>query len=145
MFILSKDITGKDQGKANYANAFIGFGIKRPSGMSSTGIYAKNAKKYNIPVNIEINPTTNTVAFVSVSREGKYVNETFRLALHIITNGGTVIMDPSGTLYAQSHSDWNINGEGAVQDLLKIAIGEPEQTLDGYNYWKICTEQEADE
>ena len=40
-FILSIDKTGKDSGKAAYANAYIGFGV--PHRHSSTGVYLQDA------------------------------------------------------------------------------------------------------
>jgi len=127
-FKLSIDKTGKDQGKANYANAFIGFGVTNRR--SSTGIYLEDAKRAGIPVNEEINPDENTIAFVSVASEGFFVEQTVRLAERIIAAGGAVIMDRSGTGFGQSHSRFNRNGEGRVQDALEKPAG---QTKEGYN------------
>ena len=67
-FILSIDKTGKDRGKAKYANAFIGFGVSRRR--SSTGIYLQDAINAGLPVNDEIIPDSETVVFVSVASEG---------------------------------------------------------------------------
>jgi hypothetical protein len=128
MFILSSDITGKDQGKANHASAYIGFGV--PNRRSSTGRYLEDARRAGIPVNEEIIPDENTVAFVSVAGEGTYNEQTVTLARKVIAAGGRVIMDASGTNFGQSHSQHNRNGEGAVQD----ALGKPAgQTQEGYN------------
>jgi hypothetical protein len=127
-FKLSTDKTGKDQGKANYANAYIGFGVSHRQ--SSTGIYLQDAKRAGIPVNEEIKPDENTIAFVSVASEGIYVNETVALAKKVIAAGGIVIMDRPGTGFGESHSRYNRNGEGRVQD----ALGRPAgQTREGYN------------
>lgn len=127
-FKLSCDKTGKDQGKANYANAYIGFGVTNRK--SSTGIYLEDAKRTGIPVNEEINANETTVAFVSVASEGIYVGQTVALAQKVIQAGGAVIMDRSGTGFGQSHSSFNRNGEGRVQDALGIPAG---QTREGYN------------
>ena len=111
-FYLSIDKTGKDRGKANYANAYIGFGVSHRK--SSTGIYLEDAKRAGIPVNEEINPGENTVAFVSAASEGIFVEQTVELALKVIHAGGAVVMDRSGTGFGQSHSRFNRNGEGRV-------------------------------
>jgi hypothetical protein len=127
-FKLSCDKTGKDQGKANYANAFIGFGVTHRR--SSTGIYLEDAKRAGIPVNGEIVPDENTVTFVSAASEGIFVEQTVTLAQKVIDAGGAVVMDRSGTGFGQSHSRFNRNGEGRVQD----ALGRPTgQTKEGYN------------
>jgi len=127
-FKLSCDKTGKDQGKANYANAYIGFGVAHRR--SSTGIYREDAKRAGIPVNEEISPCENTVAFVSVASEGTYARQTAELAQKVIAAGGAVIMDRSGTGFGQSHSRFNRNGEGRVQNMLGKPSG---QTGEGYN------------
>ena len=130
MFPLSFDITGKDQTKADYANAYIGFGVSNRK--SATGRYLEDAKKAQIPVNENITPNKNTVAFVSVAAEGIHNEKTIALAKKVIEAGGTVIMDSSGVDFGQSHSKHNINGEGAVQ----TALGKPNgQTKEGYNFW----------
>lgn len=127
-FKLSCDKTGKDQGKANYANAYIGFGVAHRR--SSTGIYMEDAKRAGLPVNEEIVPDKNTLAFVSVASEGIFVEQTVTLAQKVIAAGGAVIMDKSGAGFGQSHSRFNRNGEGRVQD----ALGKPAgQTKEGYN------------
>jgi len=127
-FKLSVDKTGKDQGKANYANACIGFGVNTRN--SSTGIYLEDAKKAGIPVNEEIIPDRETVAFVSVASEGIHVEKTIELAKKVIAAGGAVLMDRSGTGFGESHSRFNRNGEGKVQDRL----GKPSaRTKEGYN------------
>ncbi|MDR2913616.1 MAG: hypothetical protein LBV74_02080 [Tannerella sp.] len=129
-FKLSVDKTGKDQGKANCANAYIGFGVTGRK--SSTGIYLEDAGQQGIPVNDEIMPNPDTVAFISVASEGTFVNETVILAKKVIDAGGTVIMDRHGTGFGQSHSRFNRNGEGKVQD----ALGEPDgKTKEGYSVW----------
>jgi len=127
-FKLSLDKTGKDQGKANYANAYIGFGVSHRQ--SSTGIYLEDAKKAGIPVNEAIEPDENTVAFVSVASEGIFVEQTVRLAKKVIDAGAAVVMDRSGNGFGESHSRFNRNGEGKVQD----ALGKPAgKTREGYN------------
>jgi hypothetical protein len=127
-FKLSIDKTGKDQGKANYANAYIGFPVN--TRRSSTGIYLEDACSSGIPVNEEIKPDRDTVAFVSVASEGTYVDQTVRLAKKVIAAGGAVIMDRSGTGFGQSHSRYNRTGEGSVQDRLGRPSG---RTKEGYN------------
>ena len=129
-FILSCDKTGKDRGKAAYANAFIGFGVAHRH--SSTGIYLQDARNAGLPVNDEIIPDIETVAFVSVASEGIHVERTVELARKVISGGGTVIMDAGGTGFGKSHSRYNINGEGKVQDALGTPSG---QTREGYNVW----------
>ena len=129
-FKLSIDKTGKDQGKANYANVYIGFGVSNRK--SSTRIYLEDAKSQGIPVNSEIVPEAKTIAFVSVASEGTFVNKTVELAKKVIDAGGTVIMDKRGTGFGQSHSSFNRNGEGKVQD----ALGEPTgYTIEKYSVW----------
>ena len=129
-FKLSVDKTGKDQGKANYANAYIGFGVTNRR--SSTGIYLEDAKRQGIPVNDEIVSNANTIAFVSVASEGTFVFETAELAQKVIEHGGTVVMDRQGTGFGQSHSRFNRNGEGRVQDILGESDGF---TSEGYTVW----------
>jgi hypothetical protein len=129
-FTLSTDKTGKDQGKAAYANAYIGFGITHRC--SSTEIYLEDARRAGIPVNDEIIPDEHTVAFVSVAGEGIHKERTIDLARRVIAAGGAVIMDASGTQFGQSHSAHNRCGEGAVQDALGTPAG---QTKEGYNVW----------
>jgi len=129
-FKLSVDKTGKDQGKANYANAYIGFGVSNR--MSSTGIYLEDAKRQGIPVNEEIIADETTIAFVSVASEGTFVDKTILLAKKIIEAEGAVVMDRSGTGFGESHSKFNRNGEGKVQD----ALGKPSgKTRGGYNVY----------
>ena len=129
-FILSINKTGKDGGKAAYANAFIGFGVFHRR--SSTGIYLQDAKNAGLPVNYEIVPDSETVAFVSVASEGLHNEKTVELARKVIAGGGAVIMDAGGTGFGKSHSRYNINGEGKVQDALGTPSG---QTKEGYNVW----------
>lgn len=130
MFKLTKDISGKDQGKANYANAYIGFDVDNR--LSATGRYLGDARRAGIPVNENIVPAADTVAFVSVAAEGVHNEKTIALARRVLAAGGTIIMDTSGTAFGQSHSQHNINGEGVVQD----ALGTPTcQTKEGYNVW----------
>jgi hypothetical protein len=48
----------------------------------------------------------------------------------VIDAGGAVVMDRPGSGFGQSHSSFNRNGEGKVQD----ALGEPTgKTKEGYN------------
>jgi hypothetical protein len=130
MLKLSHDISGKDQAKADYANAYIGFGVENRQ--SATGRYLEDARRAGIPVNDEIMPDENTVAFVSAAAEGVHNEKTIALAKKILAAGGTIIMDASGTAFGQSHSPHNINGEGAVQE----AFGTPDgQTKEGFNVW----------
>ena len=129
-FNLSIDKTGKDSGKAAYANAYIGFGVSHRR--SSTGIYLQDARNAGFPVNDEIIPDSETVAFVSVTSEGIHNEKTVELARKVIAGGGTVIMDAGGTGFGKSHSRFNINGEGKVQDALGTPSG---QTKEGYNVW----------
>jgi hypothetical protein len=129
-FNLTIDKTGKDQGKANYANAYIGFGVTNRK--SSTGVYLEDAKRQGIPVNEEIVPDANTTAFVSTASEGTFVNETVALARKVIQAGGTILMDRRGTGFGESHSRFNRNGEGKVQD----ALGTPDGfTPEKYSIW----------
>jgi hypothetical protein len=129
-FKLSIDKTGKDRGKANYANAYIGFGVSNRK--SSTEVYLQDAKSQGIPVNYEIVPDAKTIAFVSVASEGTFVSDTVELAKKVIDSGGTVVMDKRGTGFGQSHSSFNRNGEGKVQD----ALGEPNGfTTEKYTVW----------
>jgi hypothetical protein len=129
--ILSCDKTGKDQGKASYANAYIGFGVSHRR--SSTGVYLQDAKNAGLPVNDEIVPDSSIVAFVSVASEGIHNDKTVELARKVIAGGGTVIMDAGGTGFGKSHSRYNANGEGRVQDALGTPTG---QTKEGYNVWQ---------
>jgi hypothetical protein len=129
-FGLSIDKTGKDQGKANYANAYIGYGV--PNRKSSTDVYLEDAIRQGIPANGDIVPCEKTVAFVSVASEGIHVSRTAELAKRILAAGGTVIMDVRGTGFGQSHSRFNRNGEGKVQDALGIPDGK---TTEGYSVW----------
>ncbi|OAM91675.1 hypothetical protein OH491_24785 [Termitidicoccus mucosus] len=129
-FKLTVDKLGKDQGKANHANAFIGFGV--PHRKSSTGAYKMDALRQGIPVNHDINPSPDTVAFVSLCHEGLFNTETIALAKKVIAAGGTVIMDAQGQHRGQSHSSYNKTGEGKVQD----GLGNPQGiTREGYTIW----------
>jgi hypothetical protein len=129
-FILPCDKTGKDRGKAAYANAFIGFGVsfRRPS----TAIYLQDARNAGLPVNEETVPDSGTVAFVSVASEGVHNAKTVELAQKVIAGGGAVIMDAGGTGFGKSHSRYSINGGEKVQDMLGRPTG---QTREGYNVW----------
>lgn len=127
---LSQDKLGKDQGKANYANAVIALPVKGRK--SSTEGYMNDAEAQGFPVNEFIPMDPGTVAFVSVASEGTRVKETVAIAKRLISAGGTVVMDQSGTGKGQSHSTWNKKGEGAVQEALGIPSGK---TKEGYNYW----------
>ncbi|GHT48306.1 hypothetical protein FACS189440_11550 [Bacteroidia bacterium] len=62
--------------------------------------------------------------------EGIHVEKTVELARKVIAAGGTVIMDANGTGFGQSHSRFNKNGEGKVQDALEIPTG---YTKEGYS------------
>lgn len=129
-FKLPIDKTGKDQGKADLANSFIGYKVSNRN--SSTGQYLDEANRLGIPTNENIIPNKNTVAFVSVTSEGINNEKTIEQAKRVLNAGGTIIMDASGTEFGKSHSNFNKKGEGAVQD----ALGNPSgQTSKGYNYW----------
>jgi hypothetical protein len=138
-FTLSSDKAGKDQGKANYTNAFIGFGVSHRC--SSTGTYLNDAQRQEIPVNEEIEPNEDTVAFVSVTGEGTHNEYTIALARKVTVGGGTVIMDVGGTKFGQSHSKHNRHGEGAMPD----ALGQPTgKTKERYNVWGNLKNYEND-
>lgn len=124
------DKTGKDQGKAAYANAYIGYGVEDRK--SSTGVYLDDARRQGIPSNEEIVPGEGTVAFVSVASEGSHVGKTVGIAQRIIQAGGTIVMDVQGTGFGQSHSRFNRNGEGKAQDALGMPSGK---TREGYSVW----------
>jgi hypothetical protein len=96
---------------------------------SSTGVYLEDARRAGIAVNDEIVPDRNTIAFVSVASEGIHCEQTVMLARRIISSGGTIIMDANGTGFGQSHSRFNRNGEGRVQDALGTPTG---YTKEGY-------------
>jgi hypothetical protein len=127
-FQLSIDKKGKDQGKADLANAFIGYGNKG----TSTYVYSIDAQKNNIPVNNAITLDSNTIAFVSVNGDNKSsqntLNVTVSRAKGVLENGGTIIMDST----FDANRNWNKSGEAIVQK----ALGKPSgQTSKGYNYW----------
>lgn len=127
-FKLSIDKKGKDQGKADLANAFISY----PNTGTSSYQYLQDAKKQGIPVNNEIKANNNTIAFVSVNGNNKATNkqieDTILAAREVIELGGTVIMDST----YDANRSWNKSGEALVQEQL----GEPTgQTSKGYNYW----------
>jgi hypothetical protein len=127
-FKLSIDKKGKDQGKADLANRFIGYGV---SG-TSTYQYQQDAKKAGIPLNYEGVIDESTVAFVSVNGNNKAtknaIYETIENAREILENGGTVVMDST----SDANRSWNQNGEALVQEQLGAPTG---QTFKGYNYW----------
>lgn len=127
-FKLSIDKKGKDQGKANYANAFVSY----PNINTSSYQYMQDAKKQGILINDEIKADENTIAFISVNGNNKATNKqlenTYLIAREIIEAGGTVIMDST----EDANRSWNKSGEAVVQEQL----GEPTgQTKEGYNYW----------
>jgi hypothetical protein len=127
-FKLSIDKKGKDQGKADLANRFIGYGVKG----TSTYQYEQDAIKAGIPINYEGKIDKNTVAFVSVNGNNKAdknaIFETIENAREVLENGGTVIMDST----EDANRSWNKKGEALVQE----GIGKPTgQTSKGYNYW----------
>jgi hypothetical protein len=177
-FTISADKLGKDQGKADLANAFIGHGLQN----TSTDTYSKDAKSAGIPTNEELYDTAdeNTIAFVSVNggdffimmdlnidkyseedqkkilakRKEKItrlenIQKTLDLVNHVLSQGGTVIMDNSGENFdrhplakklgwgykgqgkGQAKSRYN-TGEKTIQDELGAPTG---QTSKGYNYW----------
>ena len=127
-FKLSVDKKGKDQGKANLANHFIGYGAPG----TSTYQYAIDAANSGISVNYEGRISEFTIAFVSVNGNNKAtkeaIYETIENAREILEAGGTVIMDST----EDANRSWNKSGEALVQE----GIGDPYgQTSQGYNYW----------
>jgi hypothetical protein len=127
-FKLSIDKKGKDQGKADLANRFIGYGLKN----TNTYQYEQDARKAGIPVNYEGTIDENTIAFVSVNGNNKATDEaifeTVENAREVLEKGGTIIMDST----FDANRPWNKNGEALVQE----ELGEPTgQTTKGYNYW----------
>jgi len=127
-FKLSIDKKGKDQGKADLANALITY----PNANTSSYQYWKDAKKQGIPVNDEIQTGPGVVAMVSVNGNNKASNQqiidTILAARDIIESGGTVIMDSK----YDANRPWNKSGEALVQE----ELGKPSgQTSKGYNYW----------
>jgi hypothetical protein len=127
-FKLSIDKKGKDQGKADLANHFIGYGVPN----TSTYKYEQDARKAGIPINYEGTIDENTIAFVSVNGNNKAseeaIFETIENAREVLEAGGTVIMDST----KDANRSWNKNGEALVQE----GIGDPTgQTSKGYNYW----------
>ena len=132
-FKLSIDKKGKDQGKADLANHFVGYGAPG----TSTYQYAIDAANSGISINYEGKISEFTVAFVSVNGNNKAtkeaIYETIENAREILEAGGTVIMDST----EDANRSWNKSGEALVQE----AIGEPTgQTSQGYNYWGIDPE-----
>ena len=127
-FKLSIDKKGKDQGKANLANRFIGYGV---SG-TSTYQYQQDAKKAGIPVNYEGVIDESTVAFVSVNGNNKAsenaIYETIENAREVLEAGGTIVMDST----SDANRSWNQKGEALVQEGIGLPTG---QTSKGYNYW----------
>lgn len=127
-FTLSIDKKGKDQGKANLANRFIGYGVAG----TSTYQYGQDAKKAGIPVNYEGTINESTIAFVSVNGNNKAsenaIYETIENAREVLEKGGTIIMDST----FDANRSWNKNGEALVQEGIGIPTG---QTSQGYNYW----------
>jgi hypothetical protein len=127
-FKLSVDKKGKDQGKADLANALITY----PNTGTSSYTYMQDAKKQSIPVNEEIIASSKVVAMVSVNGNNKatkqQLDDTIAEANRIIQAGGTVIMDST----SDANRSWNKSGEAIVQKALGVPTG---QTLKGYNYW----------
>lgn len=107
----------------------------KPIALSSTGVYLLDARRQDIPTNHAIKCSRETIAFVSVSSEGHHVDKTADLAKKVLQNGGSIIMDKGGCAFGQSHSKFNIKGEGAVQDKIAAAYGNPKKTPEGYHYW----------
>jgi hypothetical protein len=127
-FKLSIDKKGKDQGKADLANAIVGYGVVG----SSSYKYVADAIKQNIPANGKIKLNSGVIAFVTVNGNNKAseeaVEKTYLKAKSIIDKGGTVIMDST----EDANRTYNKSGEALVQEKL----GEPTgQTSKGYNYW----------
>ena len=135
-FNLSIDKKSKDQGKADLANHFIGYGV---SG-TSTYQYEQDAKKQGIPTNYNGTINKNTIAFVSVNGNNKAsekaIYETIENAREVLEAGGTVIMDST----EDANRSWNKNGEALVQEQLGNPSGK---TSKGYNYWGPNPEEET--
>lgn len=127
-FKLSTDKKGKDQGKADLANAFISY----PNKNTSSYKYQQDAKNAGIPVNEEIKVGPGVIAFVSVNGNNKatdqQITDTVSTAKSIVDAGGTVVMDSA----KDANSSWNKSGEALVQNKLGAPTG---QTSKGYNYW----------
>ena len=127
-FKLSIDKKGKDQGKADLANALVTY----PNPGTSSYQYMQDAKKQGIPVNDEIKLGPGVIAMASVNgndkASDKQIEDTILTARNIIETGGTIIMDST----TDANRSWNESGEAIVQEQL----GEPSgQTSKGYNYW----------
>ena len=107
----------------------------KPVALSSTGVYLLDARQQGIPCNYAIEASGETIAFVSVSSEGLHIDQTVALAVKTVKAGGAIIMDRGGSGFGQSHSKFNRNGEGVVQDTITSILGKPGQTPQGYHYW----------
>ena len=83
----------KDQKKADVANAFIGYGVPG----SSTAVYLSDAENQGVPVNEQITPTADTVAFVSVNGGSRLtldnLNTTIEQAVRVLEAGGEIVTD----------------------------------------------------
>lgn len=127
-FKLSIDKKGKDQGKADLANALITYS----NAGTSSYQYMQDAKKQGIPVNDQIKSAPGVVTMVSVNGNNKatdkQIEDTYLHAREIIEAGGTVIMDST----YDANRSWNKTGEALVQEQLGTPTG---QTSKGYNYW----------
>jgi len=127
-FKLSIDKKGKDQGKADLANAIVGYGVVG----SSSYKYVADAIKQNIPANGKIKLNSSVIAFVTVNGNNKAseesIEKTYLKAKSIIDKGGTVIMDST----EDANRTYNKSGEALVQEKLGKPTG---QTSKGYNYW----------
>ena len=127
-FKLSVDKKGKDQGKADLANAFISY----PQKGTSSFVYMGDAENQGIPINNDIPLGKGVVAFVSVNGNGKatpkQLDATYFRALAVLKAGGTIVMDSTD----DADRTWNATGEALVQKRLGKPSG---QTSKGYNYW----------
>lgn len=83
----------KDQKKADIANAYIGYGKID----SSTEAYYYEAMFQDIPCNDEIEPNSETVAFVSMNGGDNvlYISrlKTLEDVLRVLKKGGTIVAD----------------------------------------------------
>ena len=110
----------KDMGKARVANALI---AHNPLVGSSSFKYAEAAKQLDVPLNGDIWPTNETIAWATINgarkgnnakRAAENVKDTVRSIKEVVEAGGTVIMDnPS-----RARTSYNKKGEGAVMDAL---------------------------
>jgi hypothetical protein len=122
----------KDQGKANIVNAYIGYGIKG----SSTEAYLNDAQG-NVPTNESINPTKDTIAFVSINGNKQLTPEnktkTLEQIKRVLNAGGVIVMDNSRI----ANSIHNKSGEGVIQQEIQSIPGIGMMEVNGNNQYKM--------